>query len=97
MPGESPLKGIMKNYLYFSLTKKGVLSRRLLVFPIYAIKGIAQLNLNLDRRWRWMVNFTPRPFYLGKELQYPLNKRLCGLSAGLIFRRRGKTHAHTEI
>jgi len=58
---------------------------------------MAQLNLNLDRRWRCMVNFTPRLLYLGKEPQYTLNKSLCGPSAGLIFRTIGKSLVHTEI
>jgi len=26
-------------------------------------RGIAPLNLSLGTTWRWVVNFTPRPFY----------------------------------
>jgi hypothetical protein len=37
--------------------------------PVHAVKayrgtrGIAPLILNLGTRWRWVVNFTPRPLY----------------------------------
>jgi hypothetical protein len=33
----------------------------------------------LGTRWRWVVNFTPRPLYpQGKSLQYLLARRLGG-------------------
>jgi hypothetical protein len=36
--------------------------------------------LNLRFKWRWMVSFTPLPFYLwGKGPQYLLDRRLGGL------------------
>jgi hypothetical protein len=35
--------------------------------------------LGLGTRWRWMVNFTPRPLYpRGKSPRYPLDRRLGG-------------------
>jgi hypothetical protein len=35
--------------------------------------------LDLGTIWRWMVNFTPRPFYpQGKSPWYPLDRRLDG-------------------
>jgi hypothetical protein len=35
--------------------------------------------LDLDTRWRWMVNFMPLLLYSsGENLQYPLNRRLGG-------------------
>jgi hypothetical protein len=35
--------------------------------------------LNPGTRWRWMVNFTPRPLYSqGKSPRYPLDRRLGG-------------------
>lgn len=39
-------------------------------------RGIAPIILNLDSRGWWMVNLTPRPFYLGKGTRYPLNRGL---------------------
>jgi hypothetical protein len=39
-------------------------------------RGTAPLILNLGTRWRWVVNFTPRPLYPRKEHWYPLHKRL---------------------
>jgi hypothetical protein len=40
---------------------------------------IAPRSLDLDTRWRWVVSFTPLPFYRqGKSLWYPLGRRLCG-------------------
>jgi hypothetical protein len=41
-------------------------------------RGTAPLILNLEPRWRWVVNITPRPLYPGKEPRYPLNRGLCG-------------------
>jgi len=39
--------------------------------------GIAPPILDLDTRWRWVVSFTPRPFYSqGKSPRYPLVRRL---------------------
>jgi hypothetical protein len=39
----------------------------------------APLILNLCTRWRWVVSFTPRTFYLwGKNLRYPLSRRQGG-------------------
>jgi hypothetical protein len=54
--------------------------------PVHALKaycgsrGIATSLLNLDTRWRRVVNFMP-PAALppGKEPRYPLNRRLGGL------------------
>jgi hypothetical protein len=41
--------------------------------------GIAPHILELGTRWRWVVNFTPRPLYLqGKSPWYPLDRRLGG-------------------
>lgn len=38
--------------------------------------GIALRILNLDTRWRWMVNFASRPFYTsGKSWWFPLDER----------------------
>jgi len=36
------------------------------------------LVLNLETRWKWVVSFTPRPFYPAKERRYELNRRPCG-------------------
>jgi len=36
--------------------------------------GIASRIRNLGTRWRWAVNFTPRPLYP----QYPLDRKLGG-------------------
>jgi hypothetical protein len=37
---------------------------------------VAPLIVNLSTRWRWVVNFTPRPLYAQeKEPQYLLNRR----------------------
>jgi hypothetical protein len=42
-------------------------------------EDIAPRILNLDTRWRWVVSFTPRPFYpQGKSLWYPMHRRLGG-------------------
>jgi hypothetical protein len=39
--------------------------------------------LDLGTRWRWVVNFTPRPLYpQGKSLWYTLNRRLGGPKRG---------------
>jgi hypothetical protein len=41
--------------------------------------GMAPLTFSFCTRWRWLVSFTPRPFYLqGKSSQYPLGRRLGG-------------------
>jgi hypothetical protein len=41
--------------------------------------GIAPRILNLGTRWRWVVSFTTRPFYLqGKSPWYPLDRGLGG-------------------
>jgi hypothetical protein len=40
-------------------------------------KSISPLILNPSTRWRWVINFTPRPFKK-KQLPYPLNGRLGG-------------------
>jgi len=41
--------------------------------------GIAPRILHLGTRWRWIVNFTPRPLYpVGKSPCYPLDRRLSG-------------------
>jgi hypothetical protein len=38
--------------------------------------------LDLSTRWKWMVNFTPRPLYpQGKSPWYPLGRRLGGLQS----------------
>jgi hypothetical protein len=35
--------------------------------------------LDLCTRWRWLLSFTPRPFYpRGKNDLYPLDRRLTG-------------------
>jgi len=51
----------------------------------HAMKGhwgsgsIAPRFLDLGTRWRWMVSFTPRPFYpQRKSPWYPLDRRLGG-------------------
>jgi hypothetical protein len=44
----------------------------------------ALLILILDTRWRSVVNFRLRPFYPGKESQYPLNKRF-NLATDLVW------------
>jgi len=36
------------------------------------------LILNHDTLWRYVVNFTSRPLYPGKEMQCPLNMELGG-------------------
>jgi hypothetical protein len=42
-------------------------------------EGIAPRILDLGTRWRWVVSFTPRPFYLQeKSPWYPLDRRLGG-------------------
>jgi len=48
--------------------------------------------INLDTRWRWMVNFTPWPLYPHrKSLWYAMNRRLGGLQELVwTFWRRGK-------
>jgi hypothetical protein len=39
-------------------------------------RGIAPLILDLGIRWRWVVNFMPRPLYpQGKSPWCPLNRR----------------------
>jgi hypothetical protein len=45
---------------------------------VYMSRGIAPLILNLDTRWRWEVNFTPRPLYLRKNPWFPMNRRMSG-------------------
>jgi hypothetical protein len=41
--------------------------------------GIIPRILDLDTRWRWVVSFTPRPFYpQGKSPQYPVHRKLGG-------------------
>jgi hypothetical protein len=41
--------------------------------------GIAPRILDLCTRWRWVVNFTPRPLYpQGENPWYPLDRRLGG-------------------
>jgi hypothetical protein len=41
--------------------------------------GIAPRTIDLGTRWRWVVSFTPRPFYpQGKSPWYVLDRRLCG-------------------
>jgi len=30
---------------------------------------------NLDTRWRWVINATPRPHYPEKEIRYPMYRR----------------------
>jgi hypothetical protein len=32
---------------------------------------VTPLILNLDARWGWLVDATPRPVYLGKETRVP--------------------------
>jgi hypothetical protein len=47
--------------------------------------SIAPLILNLDARWRWVVNYTLRPLPPpphGNEIRYPLNRRLGGPQSG---------------
>jgi hypothetical protein len=42
-------------------------------------EGIAPRILDLGTRWRWVVSFTPRPFYSqGKSRWYPLDRKLSG-------------------
>jgi hypothetical protein len=41
-------------------------------------RGIALLILNL-KKWRRLVNATPRPLYHRTDPQYPLNRRLGGI------------------
>jgi len=39
-------------------------------------EGTALRVLNLDSWWRWMVSFTPRQIYLGRNSpRYPLDRR----------------------
>jgi hypothetical protein len=39
--------------------------------------GIATFILDLGTIWRWVVSFTPNPFYSwGNSLQFPLNRML---------------------
>jgi hypothetical protein len=41
--------------------------------------GIALRILDLCKRWRWAVSFTPQPLYpRGKSPRYPLDRRLGG-------------------
>lgn len=54
--------------------------------PVYLFEkykwsdNVAQSILNLDTRWRRMVNFTPRPVYpQGRSLRYSLNRWLDGI------------------
>jgi hypothetical protein len=50
-----------------------LLNRNGEVFPVHAMKtyrgrrGTAPLTLNIGTRWRWVVNFMPRPHYPGKK------------------------------
>lgn len=54
-------------------------------FFLHAVKayrgssGVAPLIFNLDYRWKRVVSFTPRPFYIrGHSHLYPLNRMLDG-------------------
>ena len=55
-----------------------------ILFPSHARKiiweeeSIALLILTLSIRWKWVVNFMPKPIYAWQKnsLQYPLNSRL---------------------
>lgn len=38
-------------------------------------RGIAPRILNLDNRWRWKINFTPRPLYSGNSRSGGLQNR----------------------
>jgi len=52
--------------------------------------GIPPLILNLDTRWRSVVNFTHRPLHPGNEPRHPLNRRLGGPKACLGVLQKGK-------
>jgi hypothetical protein len=42
--------------------------------------GTSPRILDLGTKWKWMVSFTPQPFYpQGKSPCYPLDRRLGGL------------------
>ena len=45
------------------------------IAPLILNRGIPPLILNLSTEWWWVVNFTPRPVWPGKEPRYPLNRR----------------------
>jgi hypothetical protein len=61
-----------------------LLNKKDKVFPVHAMKtyrgrrGTAPLVLNIGTRWRWVVNFMPRPHYPCKEPRYPLKGRRAG-------------------
>jgi len=41
--------------------------------------GIAPITLNSGARWRWRVNFTPRPLYIWRNSPwYSLDRKLGG-------------------
>jgi len=43
----------------------------------WASGGTVPRILNLGTRWRWVVRFTPLPFYpQGKTSRYPLDRRV---------------------
>jgi hypothetical protein len=43
------------------------------------MKALSRGRGNPGSRWGWVVNATPRPLYPGKEIWYPLYRRLVGL------------------
>jgi hypothetical protein len=51
------------------------------VFPVHAMRvyrgsrGIAPTILNLGTRWRWVVNFTPRPLYSWERTPVPIEQK----------------------
>jgi len=56
------------------------------VVPVHALKlyrenrGIAVSILNLGIRWRWVVNFTPRPLYPRGKKRAPHSGMFCILN-----------------
>jgi hypothetical protein len=54
--------------------------------------------LDLGTSWRWVVSFTPRPFYLrGNSLRYTLDRRLGGPQSQSGWRGEEKILDHTGI
>jgi hypothetical protein len=44
-------------------------------------RDVVPLIHNVGARWRWVVNFTPRPLVTAKESSYPLNRKVWALDA----------------